>query len=83
MRCGVAGARRVVRRAFFAWKGSRDMTRLEKIARRQLRRARVYREAGDADGESFAMHWYRRTQARIERALDAAFGPRIDLEVLA
>ena len=49
------------------------MDKLQKIARRQLMRARVYREAGDADGESFAMYWYRRTQARIGRALDAAF----------
>lgn len=55
------------------------MTRLEKIARRQLRRARVYREAGDADGESFVMHWYRKTQARISRTIDYAFLPRIDL----
>jgi len=55
------------------------MTRLEKIARRQLRRARVYRDAGDADGESFAMHWYRKTQAKISRAFDSAFGPRIEI----
>ena len=55
------------------------MDKLQKIARRQLRRARVYREAGDVDGESFAMYWYRRTQARISRAIDSAFAPRIDL----
>lgn len=55
------------------------MTRLEKIARRQLRRSRVYREAGDADGESFAMYWYERTARRISRAIDAAFAPCIDL----
>lgn len=55
------------------------MTRLEKIARRQLRRARMYREAGDADSADFVMYWYRKTQARIGRALDAVFGPRIDL----
>ncbi len=55
------------------------MTRLEKIARRHLKRARMYHEAGDADGESFAMYWYRRTQARISRAIDAAFSPRIEI----
>jgi hypothetical protein len=39
----------------------------------------MYHEAGDADGESFAMHWYRRTQAKISRALDSAFGPRVEI----
>jgi hypothetical protein len=39
----------------------------------------MYHEAGDADGESFAMYWYERTARRISRAIDAAFGPRIDL----
>ena len=39
----------------------------------------MYREAGDADSADFVMYWYRKTQARIGRALDAAFGPRIDL----
>lgn len=55
------------------------MDKLQKIARRQLRRARMYHEAGDADGESFAMYWYERTARRISRAIDAAFAPRIDL----
>ena len=55
------------------------MDKLQKIARRQLRRARMYRDAGDADGESFAMYWYERTARRISRAIDAAFAPRIDL----
>lgn len=43
----------------------------------------MYREAGDADSADFVMHWYRKTQARIGRALDYAFSPRIDLGVMA
>jgi len=51
------------------------MTRLEKIARRQLRRATEYRKAGDREGADFAMYWYERTARWISRAIDAAFAP--------
>ena len=59
------------------------MTRREKIARRHLRKATEYRRAGDNEAADFAMYWYRRTQARISRAIDAAFAPSPFAEAFA
>ena len=59
------------------------MTRLEKIARRQLRRATEYRKAGDQEGADFAMYWYERTARRISRAIDEAFAPSPFAEAFA
>jgi hypothetical protein len=59
------------------------MDKLQKIARRQLRRANEYRKAGDNDAANFAMYWYERTARRISRAIDAAFAPSPFAEAFA
>lgn len=69
----------MVRRAFFALKARKEMKRLEKIARRALHWAAVYRKDGDSDGERAAMSRYRKAQAAINALVGASFCQHIDL----
>lgn len=59
------------------------MDKLQKIARRHLRRATEYRKAGDQEGADFAMYWYERTARRISRVVEAAFAPSPFAEAFA
>jgi hypothetical protein len=56
-------------------KRQEEMTKLEKIARRRLRRAEERRRDGDAEAASFMMYWFGRTQERINRTVARAFAP--------
>lgn len=59
-----------------------QMKRLEKMARRALHWADVYRTSGDKAGEAFAMQRYRKAQRRLNAMVAAAFTPHLDLGVL-